>query len=40
VDYDTLTGRDVTVRERDSMRQERVAIDAVESYLRERLTGS
>ncbi len=40
VDYDSLAGRDVTVRERDSMRQERVGVDAVESYLRERLTGA
>ena len=39
VDYDSLTGRDVTVRERDSMRQERVAIDGIEKFLGERLTG-
>jgi len=38
VDYDSLSGRDVTVRERDSMRQERVAIDALDGYLRERLS--
>jgi len=38
VDYETLTDRAVTVRERDSMRQERIAIEALERYLRERLT--
>lgn len=35
VDYDTLEDRTVTVRERDSMRQERIAIDALPAYLRE-----
>ncbi|HEY2576721.1 MAG TPA: glycine--tRNA ligase [Streptosporangiaceae bacterium] len=39
VDFDTLTDQAVTVRERDSMRQERVGIDRVESYLAERLAG-
>jgi glycyl-tRNA synthetase (class II) len=29
----------VTVRERDSMRQDRVGIDALDNYLAERLTG-
>ena len=33
VDFDTLTDEAVTVRERDSMRQERVGLDQVESYL-------
>ena len=37
VDYETLTDRAVTVRERDSMRQERVGVEALEGYLRERL---
>jgi glycyl-tRNA synthetase len=37
VDFDTLTDDAVTVRERDSMAQERIAIDAVERYLLERL---
>jgi len=37
VDFDTLTDQAVTVRDRDSMRQERVALDQVESYLTERL---
>ncbi|HEX6527192.1 MAG TPA: glycine--tRNA ligase [Streptosporangiaceae bacterium] len=38
VDFDTLNDKAVTVRERDSMRQERVSIDNLESYLAERLT--
>ncbi len=37
VDYETLTDGTVTVRARDSMRQDRVAGDALEGYLRERL---
>jgi glycyl-tRNA synthetase len=37
VDFDTLDDNAVTVRERDSMAQERIAIDAVERYLLERL---
>ncbi len=39
VDFDSLNDQAVTVRERDSMGQERVSIDALESYLSERLTG-
>jgi glycyl-tRNA synthetase len=39
VDFDTLTDNAVTVRERDSMRQERIGIDQVQSYLEGRLTG-
>jgi glycyl-tRNA synthetase len=39
VDFDTLEDHAVTVRERDSMRQERVGIDALVDYLSERLTG-
>src|SRR5437588_2457335 len=39
VDFDTLNDQAVTVRERDSMGQDRVGIDAVESYLAERLGG-
>jgi glycyl-tRNA synthetase len=39
VDFDTLDDKAVTVRERDSMRQDRVSIDSVESYLAERLSG-
>jgi glycyl-tRNA synthetase len=39
VDFDTLGDQAVTVRERDSMRQERVGIDSLISYLSERLAG-
>ena len=37
VDFDTLEDRAVTVRERDSREQDRVAIDQLVSYLSERL---
>jgi glycyl-tRNA synthetase len=37
VDFDTLDDRAVTVRERDSMAQERVPVADVVEYLRERL---
>jgi glycyl-tRNA synthetase len=37
VDFDTLTDQSVTIRERDSMQQERVSLDRVKSYLAERL---
>lgn len=40
VDFDTLEDQAVTVRERDTMAQERVAIDQVEAYLAQRLIGS
>jgi glycyl-tRNA synthetase len=39
VDFDTLDDHAVTVRERDTMAQERVAIDKLESYLAARLIG-
>ncbi len=39
VDFDTLDDQAVTVRERDTMAQERVAIDKLESYLAARLIG-
>ena len=39
VDFDTLDDQAVTVRERDSMGQERVGIDALVAYLSERLPG-
>jgi glycyl-tRNA synthetase len=39
VDFDTLEDQAVTVRERDSMQQERIGIDALIGYLAERLTG-
>ena len=39
VDFDTLEDQAVTVRERDTMSQERVSLDQVESYLAARLLG-
>jgi len=39
VDFDTLSDNAVTVRDRDSMKQERVSLDHVEAYLAERLPG-
>ena len=40
VDFDTAQNQSVTVRDRDSMTQERVALDQVHRYLGERLPGS
>ena len=37
VDFDSLEDRAVTVRERDSMAQERVPIDGLVAYLADRL---
>src|SRR5690554_58129 len=37
VDFDTLSDEAVTVRDRDTMAQDRIAIDAVERYLSDRL---
>nr|PZN37381.1 MAG: glycine--tRNA ligase [Actinomycetota bacterium] len=37
IDFETLEDQAVTVRERDSMQQERISIDQVENYLRDRL---
>ena len=37
VDFDTLDDQAVTIRERDSMEQERVSLDKVEAYLAERI---
>ena len=39
VDFDTLTDQAVTIRERDSMRQERVALDQVGRWLAPHLLG-
>ena len=39
VDFETLDDQAVTVRERDTMRQERVAVADIEPYLSERLAG-
>ncbi|MBX3195036.1 MAG: glycine--tRNA ligase [Microbacteriaceae bacterium] len=40
VDFETLEDRAVTVRERDTMAQERVSLDRLEGYLAERLIGA
>ncbi|HET8795302.1 MAG TPA: glycine--tRNA ligase [Arthrobacter sp.] len=40
VDFDTLDDDAVTVRERDTMAQERVSLDAIEGYLAAKLIGS
>src|SRR6202011_6366501 len=40
VDFDSLEDNAVTVRDRDAMTQERVAMDAVGDYLAVRLKGS
>jgi glycyl-tRNA synthetase len=37
VDFDTLEDHAVTVRERDSMKQERIALDRTSAYFAERL---
>ena len=39
-DFDTLEDAAVTVRERDSMQQERVSLDRLQGYLAERLLGA
>jgi glycyl-tRNA synthetase len=39
VDFDSLNDQAVTVRERDSMKQERIGIDALVGYLSEKLAG-
>jgi len=38
VDYDSLTDNSVTIRERDSMKQERVSIDRVAEIIREKVS--
>jgi glycyl-tRNA synthetase len=38
VDYDTLNDQSVTVRDRDTMVQERVALDKVKSYIKEKFS--
>jgi glycyl-tRNA synthetase len=37
VDFDTLTDNAVTVRDRDTMKQERIPIDSLVGYLTEKL---
>ena len=39
VDFDTLEDQAVTIRERDTMAQERISLDAVEGWLAARLVG-
>jgi glycyl-tRNA synthetase len=39
VDFDTLNDQAVTVRERDSMGQDRISLTSLEPYLSERLSG-
>ena len=39
VDFETLEDQAVTIRERDTMDQERVALDQVQGWLAERLVG-
>ena len=39
VDFDTAADQSVTIRDRDSMTQERVALDQVQAYLAARLIG-
>ncbi|MTA29958.1 MAG: glycine--tRNA ligase, partial [Actinobacteria bacterium] len=39
VDFETLEDQAVTVRERDSMKQERVSLDKLRGYLAEKLLG-
>ena len=39
VDFETLEDHAVTVRERDTMKQERISLDAISSYLSERFVG-
>ncbi|MEO7061966.1 MAG: His/Gly/Thr/Pro-type tRNA ligase C-terminal domain-containing protein, partial [Lapillicoccus sp.] len=39
VDFDTLDDQAVTIRERDTMAQQRIALNQVEGYLAQRLVG-
>jgi glycyl-tRNA synthetase len=40
VDFDSLEDKAVTVRDRDTMKQDRIPIDALNAYLAERLKGA
>jgi len=40
VDFDTLEDNAVTIRERDSMGQQRISLDKVRGYLAEQLLGA
>ncbi len=37
VDFDSLEDKQVTIRERDTMKQERIAVDQLENYLKQNL---
>ena len=37
IDFDSLDDRAVTVRDRDSMQQQRIAVDELADHLRDRL---
>lgn len=37
IDYQTLEDQTVTIRERDSMKQERISVDKIKQYLQEKL---
>jgi glycyl-tRNA synthetase len=37
IDFDTLDDQAVTIRDRDTMEQDRVSLDKVKGYLAERL---
>ncbi|MBF0312333.1 MAG: glycine--tRNA ligase [Oligoflexia bacterium] len=37
IDYDSLTDHKITIRDRDSMKQERVAIDQIDNFLKDNL---
>ena len=39
VDFETLEDNAVTIRERDSMQQERISLDQVQNYLAPKLLG-
>ena len=39
VDFDTLEDNAVTVRERDTMAQERISLSELQAYLAQRLIG-
>jgi glycyl-tRNA synthetase len=40
VDFDSLTDNAVTIRERDTMAQERVSLDNLQGYLAQQLIGA
>jgi glycyl-tRNA synthetase len=40
VDFDSLDDQAVTVRERDTMSQERIPLDKLQGFLAEQLVGS